>query len=75
MIFRGFSSAGILKAVLNAEDIYEKIENPFREQFFIPIKLLVFFFKISLLQKKIFLVFFSTFKCNPKKHCKFLDRC
>ena len=75
MIFRGFSSAGISEAALNAEDIYEKIENPFREKFFILIKLLVYFFKISLLKKKIFLVFFSTFKCNPNKHCKFLDRC
>ena len=57
-IVRGFSSAGILEAVQNAEDIYEKIENPFREYFFILVKLLIFFFKISLLKKKLFLVFF-----------------
>ena len=31
MIARGFDSAGILGVVQNAEDIYEKIENPFRE--------------------------------------------
>ena len=31
MIARGFNSAGILEAVQNAEDIYEKIENPFRK--------------------------------------------
>ena len=31
MIVRGFNSAGISEAVQNAEDIYEKIENPFRE--------------------------------------------
>ena len=29
-IVRGFNSAGISKAVQNSEDIYEKIENPFR---------------------------------------------
>ena len=45
MIVRGFNSAGILEAVQNAEDIYEKIENPFREYFFILVKLLVFFTK------------------------------
>ena len=31
MIVRGFNSAGISEAVQNAEDIYENIENPFRE--------------------------------------------
>ena len=31
MIVRGFNSAGILEVVQNAEDIYEKIDNPFRE--------------------------------------------
>ena len=31
MIARGSNSAGILEAVQNAEDIYEKIENPFRK--------------------------------------------
>ena len=31
MIVRGFNSAGISEAVQNAQDIYEKIENPFRE--------------------------------------------
>ena len=31
MIVRGFSSAGISKAVQNAEDIYEKIESSCRE--------------------------------------------
>ena len=31
MIARGFNSAGILEAVQNAEDIYDKIENPFRK--------------------------------------------
>ena len=31
MIVRGFNSAGISEAVQNAEDIYEKNENPFRE--------------------------------------------
>ena len=31
MIVRGFNSAVISEAVQNAEDIYEKIENPFRE--------------------------------------------
>ena len=31
MIVRGFSSASISEAVQNPEDIYEKIENPFRE--------------------------------------------
>ena len=66
MIVRGFNSEGILEAVQNAEDICEKIENPFREQFFILAKLLVFFFKISL--------FSSAFKSNTNKHCKFLNR-
>ena len=32
-IVRGFNSAGISKAVQNSEDIYEKIENPFRTVF------------------------------------------
>ena len=27
----GFNSAGISEIVQNAEDIYEKIENPYRE--------------------------------------------
>ena len=31
MIVRGFNSAGISEAVQNAENIYEKTENPFRE--------------------------------------------
>ena len=31
MIVKGFNSAGISGTVQNAEDIYEKIENPFRE--------------------------------------------
>ena len=31
MIVRWFSSAGIAEVVQNAVDIYEKIENPFRE--------------------------------------------
>ena len=31
MIVRGFISAGISKAAQNAEDIHEKLENPFRE--------------------------------------------
>ena len=31
MIVRGFNSAGILEAVQNAEDIYEKFQNLFRE--------------------------------------------
>ena len=31
MIVRGFNSAGILEVVQNAEDVYEKIDNPFRE--------------------------------------------
>ena len=57
MIVRGFNSAGIAEAVQNAEDIYKKIENSIREKFFIFVKLLVFFFKISLLKKKLFLVF------------------
>ena len=57
-IVRGFNSAGIAEAVQNAEDIYKKIENSIREKFFIFVKLLVFFFKISLLKKKLFLVFF-----------------
>ena len=35
MIVRWFDSAGISEAVQNAEDIYENIENPFREQLFI----------------------------------------
>ena len=58
MIVRGFNSAGIAEAVQNDEDIYKKIENSIREKFFIFVKLLVFFFKISLLKKKLFLVFF-----------------
>ena len=44
-IVRGFNSAGILEAVQNAGDIYEKIESPFREYFFILVKLLIFFSK------------------------------
>ena len=31
IIVRGFNSVGISGAVQNTEDIYEKIENPFRE--------------------------------------------
>ena len=31
MIARGFNSAGISEIVQNAEDIYEKIENPYRK--------------------------------------------
>ena len=31
MVARGFNSVGISEAVQNVEDIYEKIENPFRE--------------------------------------------
>ena len=31
MIVRGFNSAGISETVENTEDIYEKVENPFRE--------------------------------------------
>ena len=31
IIVRGFSSAGTSGAVQNTENIYEKIENPFRE--------------------------------------------
>ena len=31
MIVRGLNSAGISETVQNAEDIYEKIENLFRE--------------------------------------------
>ena len=31
MTVRAFNSAGISEAVQNAEVIYEKIENPFRE--------------------------------------------
>ena len=31
MIFRGFSSVDISEVVQNTEDIYEKIENSFRE--------------------------------------------
>ena len=58
MMVRGFNSAGISEAVQNAEDIYEKIEKLFRKLYFILVKLLVFFFKISLLKKKNFLVFF-----------------
>ena len=34
MIVRGFNSAGISEAVQNAEDIYERIENPFRIVFY-----------------------------------------
>ena len=30
MIIRGFNSSGILEAEQNAEDIYEKIKNPFK---------------------------------------------
>ena len=33
MIFRGFNSAGISEAVQNADESYEKIQNPFREVF------------------------------------------
>ena len=44
MIVSGFNSVGISQAVQNAEDIYEKIENPFREWFFILVNLLVCFF-------------------------------
>ena len=73
MIVRGFSSADILEAVQNADNVCEKIENPFREQFFILAKLLVFFFRISLLKKKLFF-FSSAFKSNTNKHCKFLNR-
>ena len=28
---KGFDSAGVSEAVQNAEDIYEKVENPFKE--------------------------------------------
>ena len=45
MMVRGLSSAGISEAVQNVDDIYEKIENPFKEQFFIRLKLLVLFSK------------------------------
>ena len=45
MIVRGFNSAGISEAAQNAEDIYEKIENPFK--IFVLVKLLLFFCKIS----------------------------
>ena len=31
MIIKGFDSAGVSEAVQNAEDIYEKVENPFKE--------------------------------------------
>ena len=31
MVVRGFNSAGISQALQNAEEIYEKRENPFRE--------------------------------------------
>ena len=31
MVVRGFNSAGISQALQNAEEIYEKLENPFRE--------------------------------------------
>ena len=31
MIIKGFDSAGISEAVQNAEGIYEKVENTFRE--------------------------------------------
>ena len=58
MIFRGFNSAGTSEAMQNGENIYEKAENLFRELFFALVKLLVFFFKISLLKKKLVLVFF-----------------
>ena len=39
MTVRGFNSAGVSEAVQNAK----KIENPFREWFFILVKLLIFF--------------------------------
>ena len=39
----GFNSAGISEIVQNAEDIYEKIENPYREQFVILVKFQYFF--------------------------------
>ena len=39
MTVRGFNSAGVSEAVQNAK----KIENPFRELFFILVKLLIFF--------------------------------
>ena len=31
MTVRGFNSAGILEAAYNADDIYEKTENPFKD--------------------------------------------
>ena len=31
MIIKGFDSAGVSEAVQNAEDIYKKVENPFKE--------------------------------------------
>ena len=31
MTVRGFNSAGVSETVQNADDIYEQIENPFRE--------------------------------------------
>ena len=58
MIFRGLNSAGPSEAMQNGENIYEKTKNLFRELFFALVKLLVFFFKISLLKKKLVLVFF-----------------
>ena len=58
MIFRRFNSAGTSEAMQNGENIYEKTESLFRELFFALIKLLVFFFKIPLLKKKLVLVFF-----------------
>ena len=60
MIVGGFDSAGITEAVQNAENIYEKIVNPFKEQLFILDKLLAFFFffKIYHLKKKLVLTFF-----------------
>ena len=45
MIFRGFNSAGTSEAMQNGENIYEKLENLFRELFFVLVKLLVFFSK------------------------------
>ena len=57
LIVRGFNSAGISKAVQNAENFYEKFEHPFRGWLFILVRLLVFFSKISLLKKKLFLFF------------------
>ena len=61
MIVRGFNSAGISEAVQNSEDIYEIIDNSFKKQFFILVKLLAFFFKISLLKRH--LLYLLTFSC------------